>query len=91
MTENQSYDPQETQEWLDALDAVVEHDGIERAHAIIEALIDKARRAGANLPFKATTAYVNTIHLSPGRTRSSSRAGCAAPTRSAASWMPASR
>src|SRR6201990_1329770 len=63
MTENQSYDPQETQEWLDALDSVVEHDGIERAHAIIEKLIDRARRAGANLPFKATTAYVNTVHL----------------------------
>jgi pyruvate dehydrogenase E1 component len=63
MTENLSYDPQETEEWLDALDAIIEHDGVERAHAIIEALIDKARRAGANLPFKATTAYVNTIHL----------------------------
>ncbi|HTU63504.1 MAG TPA: pyruvate dehydrogenase (acetyl-transferring), homodimeric type, partial [Polyangiales bacterium] len=63
MTDNPNHDPQETQEWLDALDAVVEHDGIERAHALIEALIDKARRAGANLPYKATTAYVNTIHV----------------------------
>jgi pyruvate dehydrogenase E1 component len=63
MTQNPSYDPQETQEWLDALDAVVERDGVERAHAIIEALIDKARRAGANLPYTATTAYVNTVHL----------------------------
>jgi pyruvate dehydrogenase E1 component len=62
MTQNPPDDPQETQEWLDALDAVVEREGIERAHALIEALIDKARRAGANLPFKATTAYVNTIH-----------------------------
>ena len=63
MTENSNHDPQETQEWLDALSAVVEHDGIERAHAIIEALIDQARRAGANLPYKATTAYLNTVHV----------------------------
>jgi pyruvate dehydrogenase E1 component len=62
MTQNPPDDPQELQEWLDALDAVVEREGIERAHTLIEALIDKARRAGANLPFKATTAYVNTIH-----------------------------
>ena len=44
----------------------------ERAHFLIEALIDKARRSGAHLPYKATTAYVNTIHVndeeqSPGR------------------------
>jgi pyruvate dehydrogenase E1 component len=56
-------DPLETQEWLDALGAVLDREGIERAHFLIEALIDKARRAGANLPFKATTAYVNTIHV----------------------------
>jgi pyruvate dehydrogenase E1 component len=63
MTENPTYDPQETEEWLAALEAVIEREGVERAHALIEALIDKARRAGANLPYKATTAYVNTIHL----------------------------
>ena len=63
MTQNPTDDPQETQEWLDALDAVIDRVGIERAHTLIEALIDKARRAGANLPFKATTAYLNSIHL----------------------------
>jgi pyruvate dehydrogenase E1 component len=63
MTQNPTDDPQETQEWLDALEAVIDRVGVERAHVLIEALIDKARRAGANLPFKATTAYVNTIHL----------------------------
>jgi len=54
-------DPQETQEWLDAIDAVLEQEGTERAHFLLEALIDKSRRSGANLPFNATTAYVNTI------------------------------
>jgi pyruvate dehydrogenase E1 component len=54
-------DPQETQEWLDALDAVIEVEGIARAHQLLERLIDKARRSGANLPYSANTAYVNTI------------------------------
>ncbi len=54
-------DAQETQEWLDALEAVLEQEGVERAHFIIERLIDKARRSGAYLPYSANTAYVNTI------------------------------
>lgn len=54
-------DPQETQEWLDALDTVLQHDGAERAHFLIEQLIHSARIAGVNLPYRNTTAYVNTI------------------------------
>ena len=55
-------DPQETQEWLDALESALAREGSARAHFLIEALIDKARRSGAHLPYKATTAYLNTIH-----------------------------
>ncbi len=60
-------DPQETREWLDALEAVLAHEGPERAHQLLEQLIDKARRSGAYLPYSANTAYVNTIppHLEP--------------------------
>jgi len=54
-------DPQETHEWLDAIEAVLEQEGTERAHFLLETLIDKARRSGAYLPYNATTAYVNTI------------------------------
>jgi pyruvate dehydrogenase E1 component len=54
-------DPIETQEWLDALAAVIETEGTERAHFLLEAMIDQARRSGSNLPYNATTAYVNTI------------------------------
>src|ERR1051325_11622798 len=54
-------DPQETQEWLEAIAAVLEQEGTERAHFLLETLIDKARRSGAYLPYNATTAYVNTI------------------------------
>jgi len=54
-------DSLETQEWLDALEAVLEREGPERAHYLLEKLIDKARRSGAYLPYKAQTAYINTI------------------------------
>ena len=54
-------DPQETREWLDALEGVLEREGPERAHFLIEHLIDRARRSGAYLPFSANTAYINTI------------------------------
>jgi pyruvate dehydrogenase E1 component len=57
-------DALETQEWLDALEAVLEHEGAERAHFLLEKLIDKARRSGAYLPFSANTAYINTIPVS---------------------------
>ncbi|MCF8017303.1 MAG: pyruvate dehydrogenase (acetyl-transferring), homodimeric type [Chromatiaceae bacterium] len=56
-------DPQETLEWLESLDAVLENEGIERAHYLLERLIDKARRSGAYLPFSANTAYLNTIPM----------------------------
>ena len=52
---------EETREWLDALDSVIDHEGVGRAHFILEKLIDKARRSGAYLPYSANTAYINTI------------------------------
>ncbi|NDU87127.1 MAG: pyruvate dehydrogenase (acetyl-transferring), homodimeric type [Ferrovum sp.] len=54
-------DKQETQEWLDALDSVLTQEGAERAHYLLERLIEKARRSGAFLPYSANTAYINTI------------------------------
>ena len=51
----------ETNEWLDALDAVLTHEGIDRAHFLLEKLIAKARKSGAYLPYSANTAYLNTI------------------------------
>ncbi|PCH86014.1 MAG: pyruvate dehydrogenase (acetyl-transferring), homodimeric type [Piscirickettsiaceae bacterium] len=56
-------DPQETQEWLSALEAVISVEGEERAHFLLETLIEKARMAGADIPFSAETAYVNTIAI----------------------------
>ncbi len=54
-------DPLETQEWLESIDSVLKAYGPERAHFLLERLIDHTRRAGAYLPFKPNTAYVNTI------------------------------
>ncbi len=51
----------ETQEWLEALEAVLDRAGPERAHYLLERLIDLARRSGAYIPFSPNTAYVNTI------------------------------
>ena len=64
---NEDIDIQETHEWEESLESVIEADGVERAHFLLEKLIDSARRSGANLPYSANTAYINTIptHLEP--------------------------
>ena len=60
-SETEDLDPQETLEWLEALDAVFEREGVERAHYLVGRLVRRARRKGAHLPYRATTAYINTI------------------------------
>src|SRR5688572_25133015 len=57
----QDIDPLETREWVDSLDSVLEVEGPERAHFILEQLVEKARRSGAYLPYHPNTAYLNTI------------------------------
>jgi pyruvate dehydrogenase E1 component len=64
-------DPVETHEWIEALEGVLDREGPQRAHFLLERLSEKARRTGAYIPFSANTAYINTIppHLeehSPG-------------------------
>jgi pyruvate dehydrogenase E1 component len=54
-------DPGETREWLESIDSVLKVHGAERAHYLLERLIDHTRRSGAYLPFTPNTAYVNTI------------------------------
>lgn len=53
--------PEETKEWIDALEAVIEEEGGERAHFLVSQLIDNARRNGADIPHSGNTAYLNTI------------------------------
>ena len=54
-------DAQETREWLDALSAVIGAEGAERAHFLLEQLLEHARQNSIDMPFSANTGYVNTI------------------------------
>jgi pyruvate dehydrogenase E1 component len=54
-------DQQETREWVDALSAVIATEGRDRGHFLLEQLLEEARQQGIDLPFSATTGYVNTI------------------------------
>ena len=54
-------DPIETQEWLESIDSVMRAQGPQRAHFLLEKLVDFTRRSGTYLPFKPNTAYLNTI------------------------------
>jgi len=59
----QDTDPQETQEWLAALDAVIEQASPERATFLLQRLVQHARRRRVQLPTVANTPYINTISL----------------------------
>src|SRR6188508_556152 len=54
-------DPEETREWLEALDSVIAVDGPDRAHALLEAVVERALHAGAPIPLSGHTPYINTI------------------------------
>jgi pyruvate dehydrogenase E1 component len=54
-------DPAETSEWLEALDAVVAHDGPDRARQILRRVIERAQHAGTGPIASLNTPYVNTI------------------------------
>jgi pyruvate dehydrogenase E1 component len=54
-------DPTETREWLESIDSVLGQHGPERAHFLLNKMIDFARRSGAYLPYSPNTAYLNTI------------------------------
>ncbi len=58
---DQDLDPRETREWIQALQGVIQADGTERAHFLLEQLVGETRRAGGHLPFAPTTPYINTI------------------------------
>jgi pyruvate dehydrogenase E1 component len=55
-------DPIETGEWIESIDSVLAQHGPERAHFLLNRMIDFARRSGAYLPYSPNTAYLNTIN-----------------------------
>jgi pyruvate dehydrogenase E1 component len=54
-------DPQETLEWLDALDGVIDAEGAGRASELVRAMVERAATRGVRTPAAQTTPYVNTI------------------------------
>ncbi|MAP34033.1 MAG: pyruvate dehydrogenase (acetyl-transferring), homodimeric type, partial [Rickettsiales bacterium] len=54
-------DPEETQEWLEAIEDALEEHGNKRAGFLLETLISFAQSRGARLPFNTKTPFVNTI------------------------------
>jgi pyruvate dehydrogenase E1 component len=61
MKDHTDIDPIESQEWQEAISDVIEKDGANRAHYLLDKAVQQARAAGATLPFSATTPYQNTI------------------------------
>ncbi|SEI79825.1 pyruvate dehydrogenase E1 component [Allopseudospirillum japonicum] len=59
--EMQDIDPVETQEWLDALESVLEHEGEPRMKFLLTKLADRLRNEGSQLPISITTPHRNTI------------------------------
>ena len=57
----QDVNPVETSEWLQSLDYVLKNGGPERARFLLSALDRRAHVEGVELPYTATTPYINTI------------------------------
>ncbi len=54
-------DPEETQEWLDSLESVVNERGKTRARFLMRAMLERARQLQVGYPASVSTPYVNTI------------------------------
>ncbi|MDX6319693.1 MAG: pyruvate dehydrogenase component, partial [Nocardioidaceae bacterium] len=54
-------DPEETQEWLDSLDALLDEKGRTRARYVMLKLLERARENQVGVPALRSTDYINTI------------------------------
>jgi pyruvate dehydrogenase E1 component len=54
-------DPQETSEWVEALEQVIDEEGPDRAAYLLEKLTHRARSLGVQAPVQLNTPYINTI------------------------------
>ena len=58
---SEDLNPQETSEWLDSLDEVIDEGGPDRASYLLQRLNDRAAEFGVTAPLKLVTPYINTI------------------------------
>lgn len=61
MTSMSDHDPEETREWLDALDSVWREEGASRAHFLLQQLISRTYAQKAPFAAPRTTPYINSI------------------------------
>ena len=61
MTKLPDIDPQETEEWIESVDSMIENRGLKRTDYVLTQVMDHARENGVDLPTPITTDYVNTI------------------------------
>ncbi|MBT7877407.1 MAG: pyruvate dehydrogenase (acetyl-transferring), homodimeric type, partial [Gammaproteobacteria bacterium] len=57
-------DPVESEEWIEAINSVIETEGVERAQYLLQRLSTKVTETGAQLPYAINTPYRNTIPIS---------------------------
>lgn len=55
--------PEETQEWIDSVDGLIDSQGASRTRYLLTAMANHARRKGISLPPQLVTPYVNTIGI----------------------------
>src|SRR5262245_48371771 len=53
--------PQETSEWVEALDEIIDEAGPDRASYLLERLMERAANLGVQVPLRWNTPYMNTI------------------------------
>lgn len=60
----QDHNPEETREWMESIQGLIDSEGIDRAYYILDSLLDYARRNGIKMPYSPNTTYLNTIPVS---------------------------
>src|SRR5579885_3224461 len=73
-------DPEETSEWLDSLQSVIDIRGKSRARYLLTRLLAQARQQGVGVPSMVSTPYINTIprSRSPGSRATSTSSAASA-------------
>ncbi|MEQ1886038.1 MAG: pyruvate dehydrogenase (acetyl-transferring), homodimeric type [Bryobacteraceae bacterium] len=54
--------PQETSEWIEALEQIIDQEGPDRVHYLLSRLMERAAQFGLQPPLRFNTPYINTIH-----------------------------